>query len=234
MSDAKLRSSVIRLAHAKPELRGVLLPLLKKAASLVVIYRNPKTSEQDWSGETLADALKERPSKAAEIIQNGITLAVARGKHWELTTAGKKLAHAKLELKQAGGPDLDLNTSPSQSEVNRAWPGISLDGVGLFNPYMKVTDQIEKQLRSLAEDKDYGRDGQEAYLGYSSSTGRFVSGYDWWYSEGGLLTGYAVLEFGGGRFSIKSAGFIETGLYQGGGLEELKSKFRLDLDLRLD
>jgi len=34
MSDVKLRSSLIRLAHAKPELRGVLLPLLKKAAVL--------------------------------------------------------------------------------------------------------------------------------------------------------------------------------------------------------
>jgi len=33
MSDAKLRSSLIRLAHAKPELRSTLLPLLKGAAA---------------------------------------------------------------------------------------------------------------------------------------------------------------------------------------------------------
>ena len=32
MSDRKLRSSLIRLAHAKPELRSTLLPLLKEGA----------------------------------------------------------------------------------------------------------------------------------------------------------------------------------------------------------
>jgi len=34
VSDQKLRKAVIRLAHAKPELRPELLPLLKKASSL--------------------------------------------------------------------------------------------------------------------------------------------------------------------------------------------------------
>lgn len=32
MSDRKLRSSLIRLAHAKPELRGTILPLLKQSS----------------------------------------------------------------------------------------------------------------------------------------------------------------------------------------------------------
>jgi len=34
MSDSKLRSSLIRLAHANPELRGELLPLMKTASMI--------------------------------------------------------------------------------------------------------------------------------------------------------------------------------------------------------
>ena len=35
MSDAHLRSAIIKLAHANPELRGDLLPLIKSATSTV-------------------------------------------------------------------------------------------------------------------------------------------------------------------------------------------------------
>jgi len=38
MEDMRLRSSVIRLAHAKPELRPILLPLLKRASVKKPLY----------------------------------------------------------------------------------------------------------------------------------------------------------------------------------------------------
>lgn len=171
MSEQTLRSAIIRLAHQHPEMRGTLLPLVKKA----------------YAG------------------------------------------------------DLELTGNPSQAEVSNAWPGISYNGVQVFEAYMEITPDIERKLEKLAgrgtgsfSNPDLSRSGQEAYLGYSSTKDLFVSGWDWWYDEGGLLTGYVTMPMRGGRFEhFQAAGFIEEPLYEAG-RAELKRMFHIDLDLRLD
>jgi len=53
MSDSLLRKKLIRLAHAKPELRGEILPLLKTGASINL----PGDGSYDYVGDDVAQAL---------------------------------------------------------------------------------------------------------------------------------------------------------------------------------
>ena len=131
---------------------------------------------------------------------------------------------------------VELTMKPTQAEVSRAWPGITLNGEPVFKPYNAVVDEVEKRLQRISDQENASDSGQEAYLGYSTYHGDFVSGWDWWYKDEGMLTGYAVLRFENGRFRVTRVGYIRAPLYGGGndGLNELKRKFDLDLDLRLD
>ena len=56
------------------------------------LYRDPENSHVHGEEETLAKLLKLKPSKEAEIIQNGTTMANAssNGREWVLTADGKK------------------------------------------------------------------------------------------------------------------------------------------------
>ena len=68
---------------------------MKPAKRWITIHRDPETSEVDWTGESLKNALAIPASEGAEIIQGGVTLADATGKgsrwSWRLTTTGKKV-----------------------------------------------------------------------------------------------------------------------------------------------
>ena len=69
--ERSLRSSVIRLAHAKPELRSVLLPLLKSAAAKGVFTLVLEETGSGWreklydpSGETTSSTSHDSAKKA--------------------------------------------------------------------------------------------------------------------------------------------------------------------------
>lgn len=54
-----------------------LMPPVTVAGRHIGIYRDPETSEVDWEGDSLLDALDEGPTAGAEIIRCGVVLAKA-------------------------------------------------------------------------------------------------------------------------------------------------------------
>jgi len=106
MSDKKLRSQLIRLAHAKPELRPHLLPLLKKASHADVF---------DFAQAVRDRFMSEGYGAEAEIVGETHTITMEVKGVADDAEVGQPTAELRLEL------------SPNLSEVNlllirRMWP----------------------------------------------------------------------------------------------------------------
>lgn len=61
---------------------------------MFAVYANPDTSEVSEEFGSLAEALCWPATPKAEIIRNGVTMAVAMGRRWQLTAEGLKAARS--------------------------------------------------------------------------------------------------------------------------------------------
>lgn len=97
MNDKKLRASLIRLAHAKPELQAEILPLLKEAAgknSYIALYRG-KHIEVYADTTYEAQQIAAKQFKARKDYDVSVILAEKDGKqvtHLPLMASAKKTA----------------------------------------------------------------------------------------------------------------------------------------------
>lgn len=131
----------------------------------------------------------------------------------------------------AAGP-VELSEAVSKQAPQIAWPNVTHNGFDVAKAYMDVMGDAENRLWGL-DDEAHG--GQEAYLGYSEKHDMFVSGWDWWDTDGERGTGFVTLRMDGGRMRPMNAGYIEgKALYSGGGLNQLKREQAISHDLRLD
>lgn len=62
------------------------------------IYPDPETSEVSEEADSVQKILKYRATPKAEIICNGDTIALEKGRRWELTPLGKR----RLEEEKSG------------------------------------------------------------------------------------------------------------------------------------
>ena len=141
MSDEKLRAATIRLAHTKPELRPVLLPLLKKAgdgppverafsdeellqAAEEVVKRDPK---KRFSAQSIKNFLAERENAQYVIVKGPPSLEtrlqnlVTQRKIVTDRTRGffllpKKTTGVGVEFKSSGGGGFEVS-------LNGEWVG---------------------------------------------------------------------------------------------------------------
>jgi hypothetical protein len=121
---------------------------------------------------------------------------------------------------------LELKDNPTQKEISKAWPDISIDGDDVFSIYLDATKVAEDKIRDISVIQDL----QEAYLGYNPEKEEFVIGFDAWFSDGEFGSATATIMIEQEGFQILRTTIHLDPLYGKNGIYENLAPLHLRLD----
>ena len=122
---------------------------------------------------------------------------------------------------------LELKDNPTQKEISKAWPDISIDGDDVFSIYMDAATDADDKIRNKFNEI---QDLQEAYLGYNPEKEEFVIGFDAWFTDFSFGSATATIMIEQEGFQILRTTIHCNPLYGKNGIYENLAPLHLRLD----